>query len=52
MIRRLTRPWRMLSPDVRFAIIIFALQIIGVVLIIAFLPPLLRGDLPLCQPGK
>lgn len=50
MLRRLTRPWRMLPRDTRFAIIIFALQIIGAILIIAFLPSLVRGGLPLCQP--
>jgi len=50
MLRRLTRPWRMLPRDTRFAIIIFALQIIAAVLIIVFLPPLLRAGMPLCRP--
>ena len=50
MIRRFTRRWRMLHRDTQFAIMIFSLQLIGAVLIIAFLPPLLRGGLPICQP--
>jgi hypothetical protein len=48
--KRLIRRWRMMPHEIRFAIIAFIIAFAVAVAIIVFLPPLLRGGLPLCRP--